>query len=344
MQDYIRAAYVVDRYMPFVTEDDLKILTHINIAFGLVVDGKISVAHCKNLDQIERIRKIKPSIKIILSVGGWGAGGFSNAAKTPEGLQKFADSAVEIQKKYALDGIDIDWEYPCIDWAGIDAAPEDKVNFTSMLEYLRKGLDGCTAYDGGRCILTIAAGAGKYFPENTEIKKIVEILDFISIMTYDLAGQFGGYTGHHTNLFDPKTDDPRFAWSADSTVKCFNEAGLPPEKTVLGAAFYSRAFDNVENKNNGLNQKTGTHCLYGPGYTDLYENYINKNGFVRYWDDTAKAPYLFNGSKFITYDDPESMALKCDYIKEKRLLGIMYWEHSCDKTRQLLNVIGKHLV
>lgn len=341
---FIRAAYVYAPYLPKVTEDDLKILTHINIAFGLVKDGRISVDHNKQyFVELDRIRKIKPEIKIVLSVGGWGAGGFSEAAMTEEGCRLFAQSAAEIQREFCLDGIDIDWEYPAIDEAGITAIPEDRENFTRMLAYLREELDNCKAFDGGRCILTIAAGAGKYFPDQScHLPVINEILDFVSLMTYDLA-KFDGYTGHHTNVYDPDSDDPRFAWGGASTVEYFHEKGLPYDKMVYGAAFYSRRFNGVENKNNGLHQPAEVLNLYGPGFTDLHDNYIDKNGWTRYWDDTAKSPWLFNGTDFITYEDEQSIAEKCEYIKKKGILGIMYWEHSCDETRKLLATIGKGL-
>ena len=343
--NYIRAAYVYSGYLDKVTADDLKILTHINIAFGLVKNGCVTVDHIREkLSAIENIRKMKPEIKIVLSVGGWGAGGFSEAASTDEGCRLFAKTAADIQREFTLDGIDIDWEYPAIDEAGITATPEDRENFTRMLRYLREELDNCKAFDGGRCLLTIAAGAGKYFADQSaELPVITEILDFISLMTYDLA-KFDGYTGHHTNVYDPDSDDPRFAWGGASTVEYFHEHGVPYEKMVYGAAFYSRRFNEVKsNDNNGLHQPAGVLNLYGPGFTDLYYNYIDKNGWTRYWDDTAKSPWLFNGTDFITYEDEQSIAEKCEYIKKKGILGIMYWEHSCDETRKLINTIGDGL-
>ncbi len=341
---YIRAAYVVSSYLPFVTREDLEVITHINIAFGHVKDGRISVEHIrKDLQDLARIREIKPDVKIVLSVGGWGAGGFSEAARTEDGCRLFARSAAEIQREFTLDGIDIDWEYPAIDEAGITAVPEDRENFTRMLRCLRDELDECHAFDGGRCMLTIAAGAGKYFADiSADLPAINEILDFISVMTYDLA-KFGGYTGHHTNVYDPDTPDPRFAWSGASTIEYFHDHGVPYNKMVYGAAFYSRRFDGVENKNNGLHRPATSICLYGPGFDDLYENYIDKNGWTSFWDNTAKAPWLFNGSSFITYENERSIAEKCVYIKQKGLLGVMYWEHSCDKTRRLLSTIADGL-
>ncbi len=77
----------------------------------------------------------------------------------------------------------------------------------------------------------------------------------------------------------------------------------------------------------------------GPGYRELARDYIDKNGYKRYWDDAGKAPYLFNGDCFISYDDGESLRIKADYVREKGLGGIMFWEYGCDPEGILLNDI-----
>ena len=336
MSKYYKIGYVWDRYLDKVTPEDLKILTHINIAFGLVEDGKVKISHLKNMEQLARLREINPQIKILLSVGGWGAGGFSNAAATAEGCEIFAQSALDAYNNLGLDGIDIDWEYPCSDAAGIDSSPKDKYTFTTMMQKIREALPTSA-------MVTIAAGAGEYFIAGTEMDKVVKYLDYVQLMTYDMAG--GKRTGHHTNLYAP-SDAVRQS-SADYAVNIFNQAGVPLDKIILGAAFYSRDWKDVQStENNGLNQETSNTQSYpgfGPKYSVLYDEYINKNNYVRYWDDNAKAPYLFNGSHFITYDDEESIAHKCGYIKKKNIKGIMYWEHSCDETRRLLNAINDNL-
>ena len=33
---------------------------------------------------------------------------------------------------------------------------------------------------------------------------------------------------------------------------------------------------------------------YGGDYAELKADWIGKNGFVRYWDEVAKVPYLFD--------------------------------------------------
>src|SRR4051812_41844223 len=68
-------------------------------------------------------------------------------------------------------------------------------------------------------------------------------------------------------------------------------------------------------------------------------------GFVRYWDDKAKAPYLWNEEtkQFVTYDDEESVKLKCEYVKEKNLGGIMFWQYSSDPKEYLIKTINQNL-
>lgn len=77
--------------------------------------------------------------------------------------------------------------------------------------------------------------------------------------------------------------------------------------------------------------------------TNLQKNIIDKNGYVSYWDDEAKAPFLFNGSTFISYDDERSLACKCRYVKEEGIGGIFYWCHSGDTSGVLLRKIGEEI-
>lgn len=280
MKQYIKAGYVGRNGLSKITEKEACSLNVINIAFGHCINNEINF-DCGYSEEIQKIKNYNPEIKILLSVGGWGAGGFSPMAATNENRCKFAASAVRVLHDVGLDGIDIDWEYPCIDTAGIEATSDDKYNFIYMLTAIREDLDHCATMSGKRPMLTIAAGAGDYYIKNTEIKKIAQIVDYISIMTYDMRGSWVKTTGHHTNLLKPVNyaDDPE---SVEHSVEIFNRAGLPKEKLVIGAAFYSRKWDNVRNENNGYLQPSSGTGGYGPCYTDLYENYINKNGFIRY--------------------------------------------------------------
>ena len=97
----------------------------------------------------------------------------------------------------------------------------------------------------------------------------------------------------------------------------------------------------MSDSNHGLYQPAIAPAR-GGGFTFLKDSLINKNGFARYWDTLAAAPYLFNSEKkiFISYDDEESVKRKCEYVKQRHLAGAMFWEYASDKKEYLLRVMA----
>ncbi len=325
-------------------------LTHINYAFALVSkDGEIVLNDPEapaHLSQLQALKAKNPSLKIILSVGGWGADNFSDAALSDTSRDRFARSAVDLIKRYALDGIDLDWEYPGQPGPGIKYRPEDKENFTYLLKAVRQQIDALSderARRGtDRYTLTIASAAGDYF-KYTEMDKLQAYLDWINIMAYDFYTSSARTTGHHTGLYRSLSAGGSNKY-AEASVKQHLSAGIPSRKLVVGAAFYGRSFSRVKLENNGLYQPY-EHYAGDHSYAALARDFINKQGFKRLWDDAAKAPYLWNADSatFITYDDPESLKAKAEFVKSHRLGGIMYWEHSHDPTELLLSTIFNNL-
>ena len=334
-------AYLRDIGLLNIKKEDALKLTHINLAFAKVSNCEI-YTKLKNLKELSKIRDFNPNLTILMSLGGWGAGGFSEAASSDENRKLFAKNAIEFMHKYELDGLDLDWEYPCYSVSGIMSSPDDKVNFTLLLEELRNQLNIEEEKYNKHFLLTIATGAEQYYLDGTEMDKIHKYLDYIQLMTYDFRGGFQVLTGHHTPLYNSTGD--LFKGSTHDAVKLFEKAGVPKEKLIIGAAFYARGFKGVPNFNNGLFQIAETTGGFFSNYDELKENYINKNGFKRYFDNEAKSPYLFNGNEFISYDDEESIEYKCSYLKDKGLLGMMFWHYYADSTGTLLNCIYKNLI
>lgn len=333
----IKAAYVWADRLDTVTDEDAGMLDQINLAFGLVRDGLLSFRpRGAFTDQLARLRSVHPQLRILLSVGGWGAGGFSEMAMTEAGRAAFAESCLSVVTQYGLDGIDVDWEYPTIDWAGIGADPRDRENFTHLLRALRAVL--CSK------LLTIAAGCGDYIPRAMDCAAIGEIVDYVSLMSYDMRG-VGSSAGPHTALY-PRTGaaDDYERTSADVYVGRFASWGIPYEKQILGAAFYSRRWQGVPaGTMHGLGEKgtTADSGGFGPTYGQLRRDYIDKNGYVLYRDQGAPYLYRADTGEFISFDDPVSVAEKTAYVRKKGLAGIMYWEHTCDPTKELLTAIWR---
>ena len=116
-------------------------------------------------------------------------------------------------------------------------------------------------------------------------------------------------------------------------------AGVPPRKINVGVAFYGREFAEVEPAPHGVNQPYGRFVDSIP-WRDL-RGLPGHDGYVRYWDAEAQAPYLWNAGTrhFITYDDPQSLAAKAAFVRDQGLGGLMYWQHRHDVDDELLDTL-----
>jgi len=339
-------------------------LTHIIFSFSKVVDGTLQFrneSHGPKLHALVKERAKYPNLKVMIACGGWGSRGFSDMASTAENRTAFVKSAIDFIKEYNIDGLDMDWEYPTIPSVGTKARPEDKQNFTLLMRELRTEMDKLDRTQ----TLSFAAAGWKAYYDYIEVEEINKVVDFYNVMTYDLVIAAFPFTGHHTALgwikekdikdhpiaafLDPSKKDMAgsdASWEVHSVEKTFDyciNLGIPREKLVVGSAFYGRAWKGVAPANNGLYQANKGAYIGWCNYRKIRADFEYKNGFVRYWDPIAKAPYLYNekDSIFISYDDPESVALKTMYAKDQKLGGIMFWElgNDCKEEPGLLDAI-----
>jgi chitinase len=323
---------------------DVKRLSHINYAFVDIKDNRAwlhsEATDTVNLRKLVAFKKQNPALKILISIGGWTwSKNFSDAVLTDTSTCNFARSAVDIVTKYNLDGVDIDWEYPGMMGDSNVYRQQDKENYTNLFKQLRSQLDSVGKIDGKKYLVTTAVGGSMAYIEHTEMDKVQLYTDYINIMSYDYDGD--SVSSHHTNLYT--SSGYEHLSSADKSVQNFIKAGVPPNKIVMGVAFYGKGRLLDSSASRGLYSKF-IKQVRGGGYTYLKDSVVNQNGYKRYWDKRAKAPYLFNKQQkiFITYDDEKSIRQKCKYIKKYDLAGAMFWEYSSDRKGYLLKVIADH--
>lgn len=325
-------------------------LTHIIFSFTNVIDGEMKFRDPEvageKLRQLVLQKERNADLKVMIACGGWGADGFSDMASTPENRQKFVVSTIDFIKAYNLDGLDIDWEYPCIPAAGTGAREEDKQNFTSLMKELREALDQLDRPQ----TLTFASAGWKPYYRNIELTKVMKYADYMNVMTYDQIGSTAPYTGHHTALGWIKETDindyPVMAYverrkeeaakrgytfeprSVERIVDFCIKEGTKPSQIVIGAAFYGRAWKGVHPAENGLYQPNGGSYIGWTAYNQIRKEFEPNPDFSRHWDEIAKAPFLYNpvDSIFISYDDTVSVKLKTQYAIDHKLGGIMFWE------------------
>lgn len=336
----------VGGFRGLVNTDSINVwrLSHINYAFVDVKDNRAwlhnEATDTINLRKLSELKLQKPDLNILISLGGWSwSKNFSDAVLTDSSTRNFANSCIAIMAKYNLDGVDIDWEYPGMRGDNNKFRPGDKEHYTLLFKYLREGLDNLSKLTDRKYLVTTAVGGSQSYIDHTEMEKVQLYADYINIMSYDYKGGNDTISGHHTNLYSSPDDVTHE--SADISIKAFMAAGVPAEKIVIGIGFYGKGWEMRSVDNNGLYRRTEKFIRAG-GYTYLKDSLINKNGFVRYWDKKARAPYIFNPEKkiFITYDDEESVKNKCNYVKQHDLAGVMFWEYNSDKKEYLLKTIA----
>ncbi|HZX92248.1 MAG TPA: glycoside hydrolase family 18 protein [Rudaea sp.] len=324
-------------------------LTAINYAFAHVSDGRVVLDQpgaAEGLKGLYALRMRNPRLQILVSVGGWGADGFSDAALTDASRLAFAQSAAELIAQHGLDGIDLDWEYPGLPGPGIVHRDEDKTHFTLLLQALRQQLDALGEKRQRRAdthyLLTAALADGE-FTKFIELDRIHAYLDWIDLMTYDFHNSLTPTTGHHAALRRSATS-AETERSLERAVSEYLAAGVPARKIVVGVPFYGRAFADVTAENNGLDQTYGKYEGDHP-WPQLVADFIDHNGYARHWDATAQVPYLWNAQTrvFVSYDDPQSLKLKAEFVKSNGLGGMMYWEQSQDPRGELLGVLSAAL-
>lgn len=295
---------------------DPQYMTHINYAFGHVNESfnGVKIDNEERLRQIVDLRKQKPELKVLLSIGGWGSGRFSEMAANDEYRCAFAADCDRVVKEFALDGIDIDWEYPTSSMANISSSPDDTENFTLLMQDIRAAI-------GNEKELTLATVASARY---IDFKAILPSVDFVNIMAYDMASA----PKHHSALY-PSGHSGDI--TSDGAVTAHLKAGVPPSKLVMGMPFYGRGGDGY------------------PSFQDYNKVGNTDTQYTEKWDEVAQVPYLAdkNDTLVFGFENPRSLAIKCQYILDKDLLGGMYWDYSGDNEQGDLrrtvaeNLLGK---
>ena len=322
-------------------------LTRINYAFANIADGRM-VNGFQNDDQnmaaLVALKKDNPSLTVLVSVGGWlWSGAFSDMAYTSGSRGIFISSVADFVTRNHLDGVDIDWEYPGLPGSQARFRVQDRENYTLLLEELRASFDKLEKKLKRKLYLTVATGAQAEFLAHTEMDKVQQYVDTVNLMAYDYyEPDSDAMTGHHAPLYTNPKDPKKI--SADDSVALYEQAGVQPEKIVLGVPFYGHIWGQVPAANHGLYQpgKKVEHArdLYG-----ATPDAMLRNGFVRYWDPVADVPWLYNSESqvFLSYEDSESLILKCRYVLDHQLGGVMLWDYEGDSTGVLLDAVNAGL-
>ncbi|MFE1847434.1 glycosyl hydrolase family 18 protein [Streptomyces sp. NPDC059515] len=332
-----------------VTSGSAAKITHINYAFGNVVNGqcKLDDAYAAtdnaytadqsvsgqadawdqplrgNFNQLRQLKAKYPHIKVLYSFGGWTySGGFGQAAQNPVAFAKSCKAVVE-DPRWAdvFDGIDIDWEYP--NACGLTCDTSGPAAFRTLSQALRAEFGDdylvtaaitADGSDGGKIDAADYGGAAQY-------------LDWYNVMTYDYFGAWDktGPTNPHSPLtsFD---GIPKEGFNSAAAIAKLKAKGVPAKKLLLGIGFYGRGWTGVTQSAPG-----GTATGAAPGtYEAGIEDYKVLKTACPVTGTFAGTAYAHCGNNWWSYDTPATINGKMAWAKNQGLGGAFFWEFSGD--------------
>ncbi|MCX5138913.1 glycoside hydrolase family 18 protein [Streptomyces sp. NBC_00338] len=335
-------------------------LTHINYAFGNVQGGKCTVGDsyadyektytadqsvdgvadtwdqdlAGNFNQLRKLKKLHPDLKVIWSFGGWTwSGGFGEAAQNPAAFAESCYNLVE-DRRWAdvFDGIDIDWEYP--NACGLTCDTSGRDAYGNLLAALRSkfGTDNLVTSaitadgsEGGKLDAVDYGGASKS-------------VDWYNPMTYDFFGAWDakGPTAPHSPLTS-YTGIPKEGFNSTAAIDKLKAQGVPASKLLLGIGFYGRGWTGVTQDEPGGTATGAAAGTYEAGIEDykVLKNSCPATGTV------AGTAYAHCGTNWWSYDTPATIGTKMAYKNEQGLGGTFFWELSGDTTNgELIKAIN----
>ena len=300
-----------------------KYLTHIAHAFTKPDSEGNLIVHEDYLYPELNQTAHENNVKVIMSIGGWGnCEGFPGMSSSAENREKFIDQVLEFCKSNSYDGVDIDWEFV--------SNPEEQQNFVFFIKELSAALKA----QNPALLLTMAAPSGHYWGRWINFEELVDYFDYISCMTYEYHGEWSTHSGHNSPLYTCKND---LCGSMNDSHMYFLKRRVPLKKLLLGIPFFGKSFGC-----SGLYQKFEKSNHHG--YSEIMN--LKNSGWSYIWDDCSEVPYIQNQDKteIISFDDSRSIDLKCKFIKEKGISGVIIWELSQDYYQDssvLLELISK---
>ncbi len=261
----------------------------------------------------------RDGVKVLLSVGGMDSGVYLGPiAGDKARAARFVRDVTTLMVENGYDGVDLDWEFP--------ASDSDREAFTSMARLFRAEFK--TRAPGA--LLTSALSGTRWACRFVDSKALLPLLDFVSVMTYDVHGPWGKHAGHNAPLGFPADDH---AECAANTVEgqmgyWSSTLGWPRNKLLVGIPCYGRGF---------IAGKWGDPTTRVPKAPHEYVPYkavpaMLGSGWRRHWDAGGRVPWLSKPGEreVISYDDPQSAGIKGSWGAAQGYGGIFFWEISQD--------------
>ena len=303
---------------------DFELYTHLFHAF-VTADEQGRIRPSRGVPDSDLARRAhEAGVAMVLSLGGWGWDDeFAAIVADPGAEGRYVEAVLKLVDEADYDGIDLDWEYP-------DTEREVE-GFERLSRRLRAGLDAIGERKGRPMVLTMAASSNPGTLRWLRTDFLLETMDWINVMTYDYAGDWTDYAGHHSPLFASSKPPGEAKRSTEATMRYLvEERGMPADRLAVGIPLYGRGFAVAEPY---ASTKDVPEVRIPRGnYANLHR-LMGEEGWTRLWDDETKNPWLVapDRSMVIGYDDAESVAIKTRWALEHGFRGVFFWQVAADR-------------
>ncbi|XP_052864003.1 endochitinase-like [Anopheles cruzii] len=252
---------------------------------------------------------------------------YSVMAEIPERRGAFVRAVLQLLEVYALDGVEIAWEWPgtAVTFGGTS---NDRESIVSLLTDLKAGLR-----KSGKELIFFGAVYPKVLHDSYRVASICQLADFVTLFSYDLRP----YTVRLADVHSPmrnrtfEREPNRAKTNVVTGVETWIKYGCPPKKLILGIGLFGHAVTLADPRQYNVGApSTGPGAKgrydYGAGYYPFHEQcLLLRSGWRMFYDPIGQMPFAVRGNQWMSYVDTNSIGVKIDFVAEKRLGGVVLW-------------------
>eukprot|EP01068_Selenidium_serpulae_P008565 Selendium_serpulae@DN5016_c0_g1_i3.p2 len=259
---------------------------------------------------------------------------------------RFLDG-VDALLRIGFDGVDINWNVPGVHGSSYEG---DYKNYLQLMEAIRGRI-------GPDKLLTAALPADTTKLFNFDFITLAQHVDHFNVLTYDMMGPWSATAGHNAPLHSygahlkgALTVDfvREYLFHRTADLAKVN-LGVPfsgygiwtaNATAALGGAAHLRAVNFPDDgfakgQESSVDLRNWLRWEGAPIYKVIAQDpnlaepgpvrqrrRLGASSWTKFWDDEAQVPYALNGKYFLSFDNPESVAKKAEYVVAHGVGGV----------------------